>query len=343
MTLATTVQTQSKESINDSLSSFGEIQRSTSWHTFVLATIALPTVSMLLGVAIFAILLVVSPTWLRTVLVAYLVYVAIDSTPTRGGWTWMNLQSKLVEDLFRRFCLYNALAAYFPVQLVKTAELPPEKGPYILAYHPHGVIGVGAVGGLLSNATDFDVKFPGLPRRVATLNLVFLVPILRDLLLLMGWISVHKSALTKTLKRGESVVLLPGGASEAMLAKPGTFELFLNQRKGFIKLALQNKASIVPVLGFGENDAFSVYVPEEGTWTARVQKHFYKLTSFTLPLMKSPFAQRNPVHVVVGKPVEFDPKQTVDECHAQYIQAVTDLYNRNKAQYGHGHIALDIQ
>ncbi|KAL7579368.1 hypothetical protein ACA910_014040 [Epithemia clementina (nom. ined.)] len=335
-----------------------------SWNTFILATIALPFVSIILSIALFVVLLLASPTiWVRSILVLYLFYVALDTTPAHGGWTFVNLQSWMVEHLLRRCALYKALAEYFPVELVKTVDLPATtisadhknndddgaataaaatKKPYIFAYHPHGVIGVGAVGGLLSNATDFDVKFPGISRRVATLSAVFLVPILRDILLAMGWISVHKPALVKTLRRKESIIMLPGGASEAIMTKPGSFQLYLARRKGFIKLAMEHNVAIVPVLGFGENNAFSLYIPEEGTWTAQMQKLLYKFTSFSLPLMTSPFAQRKPVHVVVGKPVEFDSIETVDECHALYIDTLTEMYNQHKVKYGHEHIPLEI-
>ena len=38
---------------------------------------------------------------------------------------------------------------------------------------------------------------------------------------------------------GNSVVIVVGGAVEAFDAHPGTYKLTLNERKGFIKLALK--------------------------------------------------------------------------------------------------------
>jgi 1-acyl-sn-glycerol-3-phosphate acyltransferase len=39
-------------------------------------------------------------------------------------------------------------------------------------------------------------------------------------------------------------------------AHPGNYSLTLQKRKGFVKVALQTGASLVPVIAFGENDLF---------------------------------------------------------------------------------------
>ena len=235
------------------------------------------------------------------------------------------------------------MADYYPVRLVKTVDLPAGGKPYIFAYHPHGVIGVGACATLLTNPTDFDLKFPGIPRRIATLSVIFLVPIFRDWLLLMGFISASKSSLRKVLQRNESIVLLPGGAPEALLANPKTIELSLQRRKGFIKLAIEANASLVPVLGFGETQVFSMYNPQKGSLIYTLQQEICRVLSFSTPILLSPFPRPTPIHVVVGKPVEFDSTKSIEQCHAQYVKAVQDLYNQHKKAYDHDHIPLSIQ
>ncbi len=39
---------------------------------------------------------------------------------------------------------------------------------------------------------------------------------------------------------GNAIVLVVGGATEALEARPGSFTLTIKQRKGFVRLALQN-------------------------------------------------------------------------------------------------------
>jgi hypothetical protein len=53
---------------------------------------------------------------------------------------------------------------------------------------------------------------------------------------------------------GSSLTIVVGGAAESLSAHPGTADLTLKRRKGFIKLAIRGGADLVPVFSFGEND-----------------------------------------------------------------------------------------
>lgn len=53
---------------------------------------------------------------------------------------------------------------------------------------------------------------------------------------------------------GSSLTIVVGGAAESLSAHPGTADLTLKRRKGFIKLAIRQGADLVPVFSFGEND-----------------------------------------------------------------------------------------
>jgi hypothetical protein len=48
-----------------------------------------------------------------------------------------------------------------------------------------------------------------------------------------------------------------GGEREQMMTVKGAHKLFLLSRKGFVKLAIEQAASLVPIYIFGETDLFS--------------------------------------------------------------------------------------
>lgn len=77
----------------------------------------------------------------------------IDSgTPSHGG-----RRSTFVRSLR----IWNYYRDYFPITLVKTADLDPERN-YIFGYHPHGVLCAGAFCNFATEATGFSKMFPGI-------------------------------------------------------------------------------------------------------------------------------------------------------------------------------------
>ena len=53
--------------------------------------------------------------------------------------------------------------------------------------------------------------------------------------------------------------MIVGGAAESLEAFPGQYRLVLRKRKGFIRIALETGASLVPVFSFGENGENKTY------------------------------------------------------------------------------------
>eukprot|EP00887_Chlorella_sp_A99_P004280 scaffold15.g4280.t1 len=185
---------------------------------------------------------------------------------------------------FKRWGMWRLVQRYFNARLHKTAELPAGRS-YIFAFHPHGVL---SFGGWLTFATDalhFSTLFPGIDVRLLTLRINFRAPFLREYLLLHGVCDVSKQACLNILGRGRSIFIAVGGGTESLYAKPGAHELVLNRRKGFVKIALQTGAALVPVYCFGENNTFRTVneLPRE-SMLRRAQRRIEKATGFTIPL-----------------------------------------------------------
>jgi hypothetical protein len=333
----------------------------------VTCTVHAPMYSMLIANSIYGVALykahtleeVASSTpWLRWTLWLYLVHCVTDRTPSRG---W-NIP-RATREWLRRWPNLRWTAQYFPVSLHKTYELDDQKdgGPFIFLYHPHGVIAMGANTALNTNACDFDKLFPGVRNRwSATLNVAFYSPLYREWMLAMGFVSANKATLAQKLAQGDSIVLVPGGAVEALHAHEANLYLHLASRRGFIRLAQETGAALVPCLGFGENRIFDTLATSQAavaavntdrkdknilffkTWLFAGQHALYKMFSFSTPILTWPFPRQRPIHVVVGAPVMLSPTDDVEACFYQYTTALCELYDAHKDKYGYTNVPLEI-
>jgi len=272
-------------------------------------------------------------------------YMLMDDAPFRGGRFLPSLRKRL---------FWKHFAAYFPMSLTRTAKLDPKRN-YIFGYHPHGVISMGALCNFATEATDFSALFPGIDLRLLTLGLNFRIPVFREYLLGMGVNDVSRKSIEGNLARGPgaSVMIVIGGARESLETAPGTNKLILGNRKGFVKLALQKGASLVPVYSFGETDLFGVYASSR---FRRLQLRLQKQLGFAIPFFfgraltggvlhrvfgmnRGVMPLRMPVQSVVGKPIHVDapvPKPTqeqIDELHARYVAGLQEIYDDWKENF----------
>ncbi|CAO2623579.1 Diacylglycerol O-acyltransferase 2-like protein 6, partial [Lemmus lemmus] len=172
--------------------------------------------------------------------------------------------------------------SYFPVKLVKTHDLSP-KHNYIIVSHPHGVLSFGAFINFATEATGFSRIFPSITPFLATLEGIFWIPIVREYVMSMGICPVSELALKHKLTQkgsGNAVIVVVGGASEALLCRPGVSTLYLKNHKGFVKLALKTGAHLVPTFTFGETEVYDQVLFHEDSWMYKFQSFFRRIFGF---------------------------------------------------------------
>jgi 2-acylglycerol O-acyltransferase 2 len=267
-------------------------------------------------------------------------------SPERGGHRWRYA---------RKWTIFKYAKAYFPVQLVTTCSLDPNRN-YIFGTHPHGIFALTNLFNMLSD--DVDQQLPGLRISVLTLKENFMMPIHRELLLAAGCCSVSRESIEHLLTNegvGNVVNIVPGGAAEALDAVPGTCDLTLKSRKGFVRMALKYGADLVPVISFGENELFDVVKRTETSLIRRFQKFLIKTVRFTIPVFRGrgvfqysigilPF--RKPITTVIGKPIKVNRTESeptlaqVDALHAKYCLELQQLYDARKAEFNCAHVPM---
>ncbi|RXM93431.1 Diacylglycerol O-acyltransferase 2 [Acipenser ruthenus] len=148
---------------------------------------------------------------------------------------------------------------------------------------------------------------------------------------------------------GNAVVIVVGGAAESLECVPGKHSVTLKNRKGFVKLALQQGADLVPVYSFGENEVYKQIIFEEGSWGRYLQRKFQKLMGFAPCFFHGcgifstnswgmvPYSKD--INTVVGEPItvpkiESPSQDEVDLYHDMYVQSLLKLFDRYKVKFG---------
>jgi 1-acyl-sn-glycerol-3-phosphate acyltransferase len=253
----------------------------------------------------------------------------------------------------REWKLWKHFCNYFPITLVKTADLDPNRN-YLMCIHPHGIMSFSALGNFGTEATGFSAQFPGLTPHLLTLEAQFYAPFMRELFMMSGACAASARSLRHILtnqrkceKKGQACGLIVGGAAESLEAFPGKYKLILKNRKGFVRMALQTGTSLVPVFSFGENDLFFSMPNPKNSMLRRFQEKFKKWSNFGLPMFWGRgifnysfgiLPHRKPIHTVIGKPIEVikieEPtNEQVNQLHAKYIEELVHLFDEHKQYY----------
>ena len=218
--------------------------------------------------------------------------------------------------------------------------------PHIFACHPHGIISISSIINLVLDTNQASSRI-GIPYRFLTVSANFILPLWRDLVLACGFISASPSSAAWCLRKGISIFIVVGGALEALDARPGSNDLTLARRKGFVRLSLQYGARLVPVYHFGENELYDQYHNPPGSFLRKIQIMLIRWIGFTLPLFKGRgifnyrygfLPHRVPLHTVIGKPIIM-PKiinpssEIIDYYHNLYIEALKQLHNEYSGIY----------
>ena len=180
---------------------------------------------------------------------------------------------------------------------------------------------------------------------------IFLLPFIRQVYSWVGGDTVDKKNFKRTLEDGKSLAFIPGGVQEVTLSdqsKPEEIVLYLKNRKGFVKIALEYGVPIVPVFAFGLKGAYSFYFPSGNIFTT-----FSRAIGFA-PLVffgrfGIPFGIPKPLklHVVFGEPInipkEINPSSdSIEKYHNIFLQNMESLFEAHKESNGYGSKSLKI-
>lgn len=247
---------------------------------------------------------------------------------------------------FQNLRLWRLFGEYFPAQLHMTTKLDPNL-QYFFGLHPHGIIGMSLWPTLILPTREIRDEL-GVPYSVLTVSASFRVPFWREMVMAAGMVDASRESTQFLLEHGRSVMVVVGGALEALYARPGSVDITLLRRKGFVRLALMYGAQLVPVYSFGENELYDQAAASEQSLLRRLQLRMLSVLGWTLPLFRGRgvfqytygfMPHRHPVHTVVGAPILVErvaepTREQVDALHARYCEALVKLFEDNRDKYG---------
>ena len=238
-----------------------------------------------------------------------------------------------VSPWVRDWAIWRWFKRRLGLKIIRTVPLDPQK-QYIFGVHPHGILPFGAMINFCTNVNG-AAELLSVEVRVLAASFCFYVPFYRDLLLAGGGCDAARYCARGLLEtHGKSLMLVPGGATEALYASKGRHTLVLRKRRGFVRLAMQTGAALVPSYSFGENDTYTQFSSDSGL-ISKAKKSFQAVFGISLPLISNVLPHKCDITSVIGKPIEVaQVKEPTDEQVAalleRYIAAVTALFDEHK-------------
>lgn len=215
---------------------------------------------------------------------------------------------------------FSPLESYFRYEVVGLEKIPEER---TLVVMNHGVIPFHAFF-LGKHMIEQREVYP----RGLGAGFLFSLPLVREFLLKMGLVNANPKNAAKLLNQNHCVFLAPGGIYEALISHPGMKRIPWERRHGFVRLAVEAKASIVPTYCEGINE---VYFNSQFLLRSRIK--LLEALRFSVPLFYGlglfPFP-RKLVHFV-GKPISTRKKkgeskeEQIRRVHHEVLQKMKDL------------------
>ncbi|GJP54118.1 hypothetical protein CLOM_g13223 [Closterium sp. NIES-68] len=244
-----------------------------------------------------------------------------------------------VAKAYRRF-IYPVVLRHFPVRVLFRDQSAITFGkPYVVGLEPHSVLPIGLAA--LMCHPMFVHGYAG-----AT-SALFRVPLLRQFWQWVRTAPATRPVLTGLLRRGCTVVIIPGGVQECIFMAPGKEVAFVRSRFGFIRLALEQGVPVVPCFVFGQTTAYHWWKPG-GAWYRAVARRMGFAPILFWGMWGSPIPLRTPMTIVFGTPIgggdpDLNPsEERVVAVHAEYVSALERLFLDYRAQAGYPHMHLDI-
>ncbi|WP_026306040.1 lysophospholipid acyltransferase family protein [Smaragdicoccus niigatensis] len=212
--------------------------------------------------------------------------------------------------------------------VVPPAPSPEALAPFVSALAPlrriikpklYGIENVPERGALLvGNHTlwgVFDLALLGpefIDRKIVVRGLAdhfhFKVPLHRDAITAMGAVPGTRDNVRELMRRGDNILVFPGGAREVAKRKGEKYQLIWKNRIGFALMAIEGRYPIIPFASLGIEDALDIVLDTENPVLAPARIFAKKfLDAEALPIVRGvgplPIPRPDRLYFWFGEPI----------------------------------------
>ncbi|KAK9808224.1 hypothetical protein WJX73_010719 [Symbiochloris irregularis] len=277
------------------------------------------------------------PISLAPVLSALLLYYAAKLSLV--AWTFICLMVALSFippgtewDAYRQSKMWETWHRYFQVQYI-LPELPylkPDKH-YLFAQFPHGVYPMNAWLAMTFAGRQGSGSSGNLKGAIA--SIFFSLPLIKHNYAWVGCLSADKQSMLTALKHSSLACLPEGIAGIFEGASPSREAIYLQHRKGFVKVAIEAGVDIVPIYTLGQSQIL----------TFRGSEKLSRMCRASIGLWWGwgglPIPRPHKLITLVGAPIPVQQndnpkKEEVEALHAKVVKAIADMYAEHRSLLG---------
>jgi 1-acyl-sn-glycerol-3-phosphate acyltransferase len=160
-------------------------------------------------------------------------------------------------------------------------------------------------------------------------HVLFKVPMARDLLKACGIVPGTRANMRELMRRGDLILVFPGGAREVAKRKGERYQLIWKNRLGFALMAIEGRYPIVPFASMGIEDALDIVIDTDNPLMAPARKLTEKLLKVEpLPIVRgiglTPIPRPERLYFWFGEPIStLEYEGVADEDNARDLRART--------------------
>lgn len=173
----------------------------------------------------------------------------------RAGQVGPEWAARLIQWAFKTYldtlgCELTIINEYIPD--------PNSPRKVVACYNPHGSFATGGICYAMANFRLHPVlrKLEG---NLMAASVIFYVPIMRELLMILGCRDAGKKTVASLLEKNRSLGCSPGGIWEQLHTDSRREQCFVMRNMGFLRLALKHGRPVVPIYAFGESQLYTTY------------------------------------------------------------------------------------